>query len=484
MSIIFWLRQDLRLLDNTALQYARQKSSDVHFLYIFEETHEDDLSTKGAASQWFLSRALRSFQKNIEDLGGTLLIEKGDPLSILDSVAKKTRSQTICWNRRYDPYNVRKDQKIKQTLQEKGIEVKSFKGSVLFEPWEILNQKGEPFKVFTPFWRHCLAKNFAYTPYLSPSSLKKSSIALHHAHKKDAVDFSYDPFWSKNFSKVWEDTPFNVSEQGAHERLDFFLQNHVKDYQKTRDFPALESTSKLSPYLHLGMISPDFIMHRCYQLLSIDSAYAEGIHCFLSEIGWREFSSYLLYHYPDLPTSPLRKEFLSMPWEDNPSFFDAWKKGQTGYPIVDAGMRQLWQEGWMHNRVRMIVASFLIKDLFMDWRKGERWFFDTLVDADLASNSASWQWVAGCGADAAPYFRVFNPTLQGEKFDPEGHYIKRYVPELSLMPVRFIHDPSKAPHSILQKASVVLGKKYPYPIVDHKMCRQKALEMFKNLRGK
>jgi len=361
------------------------------------------------------------------------------------------------------------DQKLAADLRADSVEVCIQDGFLLFDPAHIRTGSGTPFKVFTPFSKAC----FAATPPPMPMPAPKKLQGI-DGIKSDALDdwklVPQKAAWPKGLAAAW-----NVSENAAHKHLKHFIENTLTHYKDERDRPDREGTSRLSPYLHFGQISPHQIWHAIQDASLRGTAKGGSVERFLLEILWREFSWHLLHQFPDLPQKPLTSSFVNFPWEKNDIALRAWQKGTTGYPLIDAGMRQLWQTGWMHNRVRMIVASFLIKDLLIDWRDGAAWFWDTLVDADLGSNSASWQWVAGCGADAAPFFRIFNPVLQGKKFDPSGDYVRRYVPELSKLDQRWIHDPWAAPTSELAKASVTLGTTYPRPIVDHDKARKRAL---------
>ncbi len=476
MSVIVWFRNDLRLFDNPALHYAAQYSKkQLHLVYISPENKEESL---GSASKWWLHQSLLALQEDIQSRGGSLILRRGSHQDVLEGLVYETKANALFWNRRYDPEGLSCDKKIKEYFKNKGLSVYSFNACLLFEPWDIKNKSGKPFQVFTPFWKECQRLLQEHIPAPTPPVLRAHAQNLYSLSVFDLCGHpSSSPDWSAGLRKAWI-----PGEKGAHRLFDHFIDNHLKDYGRKRDYPSLACTSRLSPHLRFGEISVKWIVHRCHQLAVTESTLNESIHSFLRELGWREFAHHLLYHFPNITTHPLRKEFSKMPWEDDETAMKAWQKGQTGYPLIDAGMRQLWQTGWMHNRVRMLVASFLIKDLLIDWRKGAAWFWDTLVDADLANNTASWQWVAGCGADAAPYFRIFNPTLQSLKFDPEGHYIRQYVPELAKLPKEFIHTPWEAPSDVLSKANIKLDTTYSSPIVDHDDCRKKALEIFRTIR--
>ncbi len=470
---LFWFRQDLRLTDHPMLNQALE-SSPTMAIYILEDTKDWPL---GGASKWWLHHSLRSLQKQIEEKGGELLFFKGTPEILLPKLVKDLKVENVFWSRRYAPHEIERDKTLKAKLEESGVSVTSGKSLLLFEPWEIQNKEGKPYGVFSPFWRMCLTKDIP-----QPEAFQKGEGFVKGPHPSEALsleDLGLLPqiSWDKDFPKTW--TP---GQPGAQARLTAFLRNQEKGYKAFRDFPGVEATSRLSPHLHFGEISPRTIYHQTHKAMATgDMAEKDGQN-FLSELGWREFSYHLLYYHPTLPEKPLKAQFTDFRWDKNAEFLKRWQKGQTGYPIVDAGMRQLWQTGWMHNRVRMIVASFLIKDLFIHWKEGEDWFWDCLVDADLASNSASWQWVAGSGADAAPYFRIFNPVTQGEKFDAEGDYIRQYVPELKSVPATFIHKPWEAKAADLKDWGVTLGKDYPHPIVDHSKARLEALHRLEEVK--
>lgn len=453
---IIWLRQDLRLSDNEAFNYAVKNGSEILFLYILDEKNEI-----GAASKWFLHQALAAFAQDIKQkYRADLLLKVGNSEEILEEIIAKYQINSIVWNRVYEPFFIKRDSKIKEKFKNQGLEVKSFNCSLLFEPSEIKNQSGSYFKVFTPFWKYCLKQicNLG-----DPCKIPKS-VNLIEINKTQNLDLKNlnllptKPNWAKNWHEFYE-----ISEQGAHKRAENFMQNKMFDYKNGRDFPAQDNTSILSPYLHFGLISPKQLYFK-----SMAFAQNKGLDHFLSEVGWREFSYYLLYYFEDLPTKNFRPKFDKFSWLNDQKDLEKWQKGLTGFPLIDAGMRQLWQTGWMHNRVRMVVASFLTKNLLIDWRIGADWFFDCLVDADLAANSASWQWVAGSGADGAPYFRIFNPITQSQKFDPKGEYIKKWVPELANLSEKEIHQPKNR-------------ENYPKEMIDLKFSRNRALGVYREL---
>jgi deoxyribodipyrimidine photo-lyase len=366
------------------------------------------------------------------------------------------------WNRRYEPASIARDSDIKQAFKDKGLAAESYHASLLLEPWEVSNQQGQPFKVFTPFWKHCLSKLPPAPPLSAPTRLSAPQPLRPCDDLRDWRLLPTQPDWAGGMREAWQ-----VGEAAAMTRLQTFLEDGLQRYDGGRDIPSEANTSRLSPYLHFGEISPRQVWHQV-----MERAPQLGAHVskYLSELGWREFAHHLLYHFPSLPERPFNAKFEAFAWQTNPQHWAAWCKGETGYPLVDAGMRELWHTGWMHNRVRMVVASFLTKHLRIAWHEGQTWFWDTLVDANLANNSASWQWVAGCGADAAPYFRIFNPFTQSEKFDPQGTYIRRWVPELRGLGAQEIHKPwSHAP-------------RYARPIVVHEEARQAALAAYQDLK--
>lgn len=455
---LLWLRQDLRLADNPALHAAAQ--SPLIAVYIWDEK---DPWLPGGAARWWLYKSLQSLQRSFQERGVQLIFKRGEPLKVLQGLAKQTNCSGIYWNRCYEPYVIERDKDIKAFFKSIGIEVKSFKGSLLSEPWELQTQTKEPYKIFSPFWS-ALQKVVNARPLPIPELQGYQTSIL--SDSLEAWGWGSEK-WTTGIENSWK-----PGENGAQDSLDRFLEREPGLYPVKRDFPAESMTSRLSPYLHWGELSPSQVWHQVLQTHGTEALP------FLRQLGWREFSYHLLFHFPQLPSSPLRPSFKAFPWESNPQALIAWQKGKTGYPLVDAGMRELWHTGWMHNRVRMIVASFLVKDLLLPWQDGEEWFWDTLVDADLANNAANWQWVAGCGTDAAPYFRIFNPTLQSQKFDPEGTYIKRWVPELGKLDSPYIHCPWNAPFHVLEEAGIQLGRTYPFPIIDHDFARKRALEGF------
>lgn len=463
--VIIWFRQDLRLSDNPALAAALQGGAPVVPVYIHDTAQDPSW---GGASLWWLHHSLTALDKSLQKLGGSLILRSGDPLKIIPKLMQETNAKSIHLNRCYEPYAVARDTALKKLITDDGGEYFSFNANLLFEPWEIKNQQEKPYGVFTPFWKACQVKGGIDAPLPAP---KKISFAPNIKTEK-LTDWQFlptKPDWADGMRDAWE-----VGEGAAQKRLREFLDDGLQGYAGGRDRPDQEHVSRLSPYLHWGEISPRQIFYAVDAAVAQHHELARDAEKFKSEIGWREFSYSLLFHNPDLPSVPLQQRFNKFPWQDNKNYLHAWQRGQTGYPIVDAGMRELWVTGYMHNRVRMIVASFLVKNLLQPWQDGEAWFWDTLVDADLANNSASWQWVAGCGADAAPYFRVFNPVLQGFKFDPDGDYVKKWVPELADVPVKFIHKPWEMENP---------PQNYPAPIVELSASRDRALKAFEMLKS-
>lgn len=468
--IVVWFRQDLRIKDNPALLAAHQTGHPIVPLYILDEENCGEWKL-GGASRWWLHESLKALNDALE---GNLCFKAGSAQTILVDVIKGAGAEAIYWNRCYEPWRITSDAHIQETLQTKGIEVYTFNGALLFEPQTALKSDGTPYKVFTPFYQKgCLGKgNEPRRPSKAPKDLRLSS---HNG--VPLIDLKLLPAipWHKKLMNHWK-----PGETGAQARLKTFLKNGLKHYKEGRNYPSENNVSRLSPHLHFGEISPNEVWYAAKQRMGTEGWRKDG-ETFLSELGWREFSHSLLFHFPDLPRKNLQKKFNKFPWRKDQKSLKRWQQGQTGYPIVDAGMRELWETGYMHNRVRMIVGSFLVKNLMLHWHLGEDWFWDTLVDADLANNSASWQWIAGCGADAAPYFRIFNPVTQGKKFDQNGEYVRRFIPELKKMPDKYLHNPWEAPEKVLVEAGVQLGEDYPLPIVTLSDSRERALEAFSEL---
>ena len=476
---LLWFRQDLRLEDNPALKAAREAGRPIVAVYVLDDESEGEWPM-GGASRWWLHHALRSLDQSLRDRGSRLNLLRGRSDEVIARLSQSLGVAAVYWNRRYEPAAIARDSSLKAQLSAAGIEVKSFNASLLFEPHTIQNKQGKPFQVFTPFWKHCLSLPIAPVVRSEKGELG-SSPAVAGALPLEALELLPTIPWDSGFSAQW-----SPGEAGARARLKGFVASAMQRYADDRNRPDLDGTSQLSPWLHFGEIGPRQVWAGVAALSQDSGVFppSNGARVFLSEVGWREFAYHLLFHFPHTPTEPLRSEFSSFPWADDPQgrLFKAWRKGQTGYPIVDAGMRQLWETGWMHNRVRMIVASFLVKHLRLPWQLGSRWFWDTLVDADLASNTLGWQWTAGCGADAAPYFRIFAPVLQGQKFDPDGSYVRRWVPELAKADTGWIHCPWLAPSGERARAGIALGRTYPEPMVDHGEARTAALDALKSMR--
>jgi deoxyribodipyrimidine photo-lyase len=472
---IMWFRRDLRLSDNPALAAAISTAGSRVICVYIRETN-DSLREMGGASKWWLDKSLRSLTSQIEKLGGRLILRSGDAETQLADILTETGAAAVFWNRRYDLAGREIDARIKSSLKAKTITTESFNGSLLTEPWTQTTGSGGYYKVYSPYWRAVQASYQCPLPTAQPSALDDPGIG------SDSLD-DWDlhpsrPDWSAGFDPIWR-----PGENNAHNLLESFLSGPVDAYGEDRNRPDVEDgTSSLSPHLAFGEISPAQIWRATMSRIEVGEIDEKNGRKFLSEVAWRDFSYVLLFHNPDLGTENYKTDFDLMPWQDDGAQLKAWQTGQTGYPIVDAGMRQLWHTGWMHNRVRMIVASFLTKHLLIHWRRGEEWFWDTLVDADPASNSASWQWTAGSGADAAPYFRIFNPITQGEKFDETGDYVRKWCPELSRLPRKYLYQPWEAGPLILSEAGITLGETYPNPIVDHKFGRERALTAYQTLK--
>ena len=458
--VIVWFRDDLRLADNPALRAAVASGRPLICVFVFDE-ESDGVRPLGGAAKWWLHGSLAELDKSLGILGGGLVILRGRGDDVIEALAIETKAADVFWNRRYDEAGKAVDTRLKAALKERGVEAESVNGGLLHEPWTVKNKSGAPFRVFTAFWR--AARQFGDPPPPIPAPARASFYAMPVKTSVALDDLALEPTksnWAGGLGKAWM-----RGEAGAQQQLEVFLEESLAGYAANRDRPDLPTTSRLSPYLRFGNISP----RQVWQAAMVSGQSGQDLDKFLAELGWREFSYHLLYHQPDLATRNFQPRFDAMPWVKDAATLYAWQRGQTGYPIVDAGMRQLWQTGWMHNRVRMIVASFLTKHLLIDWREGEAWFWDALVDADPANNPASWQWVAGSGADAAPYFRIFNPILQGEKFDPDGAYVRRWLPELASLPASVIHKPWTAK---------TVAKDYPAPIIDHDFARRRALDAF------
>ena len=471
-SILVWLRRDLRIQDNLVLKAAAGSGGPVIPVFIGTE----DLRL-GSASRWWLQYSLKELHRDLLAGGSRLILRKGDALQVLTALIKETRAGAVLWDKSFEPVQRKTDAKIRACLTRQGIVCEETQDALLFDPARILNQQGTPFKVFTPFWNHCLSLKEPAAPEKFSVKLPAPSSWPRSLSPEKFGPISYAR-WAKKMKPFWQ-----PGSRGALKALSEFLDGKLEGYPEGRDLPAIDGTSRLSPYLHFGEISVREVWHRTQMQRASDRRPGTGraAEAFLRQIVWREFAHYQLFHFPEMVTKPFRKEFFKFTWKKNEKSCRAWQKGMTGYPLVDAGMRQLSKTGWMHNRVRMIAASFLVKDLLQSWQEGAAWFMKTLADASLANNTFGWQWVAGCGADAAPYFRIFNPVLQGKKFDPKGDYVRRWVPELSGIPERWIHEPWRAPREVHARAGVRLGRDYPFPVVDHEAARRRALVAYRRI---
>lgn len=480
MLTLLWFNRDLRLDDNPALAAAVARGAPVLPVYVLDDADAGEWAP-GGASRWWLHGSLAALQEALRASGNALILRRGAAIDVLPALIAEAGADAVFWNRRYEPWARARSERLKALLRRQGIDARSFNAGLLAEPGELLNQKGEPFRVFTPFWRALQARGVDALEHAAPRRLPAPATMPPSDPLESWQLHPRRPDWATGLRALWE-----PGSAAAQARLAGFLAGAAPTYAAQRNAPGVAGTSRLSPHLHFGEIGPRQVwraVHAAFERHS-GAPLPDGPRTYLSELGWREFSYHLLFHFPTLPHAPLRAEFAAFPWEENPAALAAWQAGRTGFPIVDAGLRELWHTGWMHNRVRMIAASFLIKDLLLHWRLGQAWFWDTLVDADLASNAASWQWVAGSGADAAPYFRVFNPALQGAKFDPDGSYVRSWVPELSGLPAPLVHAPWEARPVDLAAAGVTLGGNYPAPLVDHGAARQRALLAFEEIRTK
>ncbi|MGB5338227.1 MAG: deoxyribodipyrimidine photo-lyase [Gammaproteobacteria bacterium] len=471
-SYLLWFRRDLRLADNPALRALLDHGHRPIPVYIHDEP--DPEWAQGAASAWWLHHSLVALEKALRQCGSDLIVLAGDTQQQLLKLVETTGAQGIYWNRCYEPAFIKRDGVLKKTLRQQGLDTHSFNGALLREPWDNLKKDATPYRVFTPFWKKLHAIGPAREPVPRPEKLpaipagkSTGSVTI------DSLKLLPGIHWDKAFYDHWQ-----PGEDGARKALEEFCDTGLHDYATARDVPAMSGTSRLSPHLHFGEISPVQIWNIMLHAAAMDASPGTmaATEAYLREIAWREFSHQLLYHFPHTPLKPLDTRFEYFPWRtDYRDMLQCWQTGQTGIPIVDAGMRELWATGYMHNRVRMIVASFLIKNLLIPWQEGARWFWDTLVDADLANNTMGWQWTAGSGADAAPYFRIFNPVLQGEKFDKSGRYVRHWIPELEKLADKYIHKPWAADPALLADAGVILGVDYPQPLVDLPTSRKQAL---------
>ena len=468
---IFWIREDFRIDNNPALSFATNNHENVIALYIYNNNEFDN---KREAQKWWLFKSLESIKTELSKFKINLEILKGDELDIFSKLKKKDNVY-IYWNKIYEPDVISKGKKIRDLFIKNEIEYKYFKGNILNEFQEVTKNDGTPFKVFTPFWRTAEQIYLNQPPSKNYTVKKKTKAINFFKNSLDLKNILPNKKWYEKFDKYWK-----VSENDSQKILKDLLENKIKDYGTNRDIPSINGTSRLSPYLKFGQIHVNTIWKKCSELKSKGIGYRK----YINELGWREFSHSLINYFPEFLKGNFRKEFDKFPWAKNEKFLKAWKKGMTGYPIVDAGMRELYETGWMHNRIRMVVGSFLVKHLRINWVEGEKHFRNCLLDFNKANNVAQWQWVAGCGADAAPYFRIFNPILQGEKFDKEGIYVKKWVPELNKVPAKFIHKPWEMEIKYQEAIKTIIGKDYPQPIVIHEKARAAALDAFQSLKKK
>jgi len=470
MTAIVWFRRDFRLADNPALTAAAESDHSILPVYIHDPEAEGDWAP-GSASQWWLHYSLQALASALAQRGLSLAIRRGPAWDALCELIAETGAEAVHWNRLYEPALIDRDKGIKRALKKHGVAAHSHNAALLREPWTIRTGSGTDYRAFTPFWRACQRAGEPPAPLGIPE-LRRGPEATGLTISQ--LELLPSIRWDTGLEATWQ-----PGEAGAQRRLERFL-GVLDDYSQARDYPSQDGTSGLSPYLHFGEIGPRQIWHTTKA--TSDPSH-DSTQAFLAEIGWREFAHHVLYHHPDSPDAPLNPRFAAFPWRDDPEpLLAAWKRGETGFPIVDAGMRQLWQTGWMHNRVRMIVGSLLVKNARIPWQTGERWFWDTLVDADLASNSLGWQWVAGSGADAAPFFRIFNPVRQGERFDPDGSYVAHWVPEIANLPAKHRQAPWQAPANTLRDVGLTLGQHYPRPILDLKTSREEALAAFERIK--
>jgi deoxyribodipyrimidine photo-lyase len=472
--IIVWFRDDLRLSDHPALHAAAKARAPLVCLYVLDEA--SPARAPGGAARWWLAQSLRALQQSLQAAGTQLVLRRGEAAKAIAAVAREADASAVYWNDiAQAPHRAAAD-RAKAALAAIGVDAQSFAGDLLVAPEDIRNRENRGLRVFTPFWRRVQSLGDPPSPLPAPTKFLAAPKLASDALESWQLEPTR-PDWAGGLRENWK-----PGEAAAQKRLKSFLEN-AADYASERDRPDRAGTSRLSPHLRFGEISPRQIWHAARFAAAEHPRLAADIDKFLSELGWREFCRHLLYDVPDLADRNLQPSFDAFPWKRDDGALRAWQRGQTGYPIVDAGMRELWHTGVMHNRVRMVVASFLVKHLLIDWHEGEKWFWDTLVDADAGSNPANWQWVAGSGADAAPYFRVFNPILQGEKFDPDGNYVRRWVPELARLPNKMIHQPWEATPLELASAGIEIGKTYPPPIIDHKAGRERALKAYAAIRN-
>ena len=472
---LVWFRQDLRLADNPAFAGAVQAKQPVLALYVLDDRIAGDWAI-GGAQRWWLHQNLKALGEDLRRLGVPLVLRRGDAALIVPEVARAAGAAFVYWNRRYTAFGRGQDAEVEAALEAAGVGVETHNALLIREPWEVAQKSGAFYKVYTAYAKAWLKLDAPRRPVPRVTEAKGWSGTI---AGDDFDDWGLEPKpdWTGGMRAAWE-----AGEAAADARLRGFLDEALSTYAEDRNRPDKDGSSRLSPYLHIGAIGPATVWHATAAHAEKNLGGVDKAMPFLNEIVWREFAYHTLYYQEKLPDRSLREKFEAYPWRDDEDALRAWQLGQTGYPIVDAGMRQLWTMGWMHNRVRMIVGSFLTKDLGIHWREGARWFWDCLIDADLGNNSLGWQWVSGAGIDATPFFRVFNPTSQGRKYDPKGDYVRAWVPELRDLPAKHLHEPAKAPAEVLKKAGVVLGETYPRPIVDHGRARDRALDGYRRIK--
>ncbi|MGA8261058.1 MAG: deoxyribodipyrimidine photo-lyase [Arenicellales bacterium] len=471
IPIIVWFRRDLRLHDNPALRSAHDEGGPVIPVYVYAPEEEEPWRP-GAASRWWLHHSLGALDASLGAVGFPLLILRGDTSSTLMMLCRRTRARAVYWNRLYDPAVVARDARVETVLRKIGVETRSFPGYLLREPGEVMTAAGTPYKVFTPYSHAVFRLGDPPEAVAAPSGQASSEHGV-DSEGVDALRLLPRIRWDTGLREAWQ-----PGEAGAWQRAEAFVTPDDFDYAGSRDRPDRDGISRLSPHLHFGEISPRALWHALMRSLA-GRGREEEAFAYLRQLLWRDFAHQLLFHFPRITEDNFKPAFDAFPWRSDPALLEAWHRGETGIPLIDAGMRELWHTGFMHNRVRMNVASFLTKNAGIDWRIGARWFWDTLVDANLANNTLGWQWVTGSGPDAAPYFRIFNPVTQSRRFDPNGTYIRHWVPALSSLPARYVHSPWTAPKAVLDKAGVRVGKDYPSPVVDLKASRQRALDAYK-----
>jgi len=480
--VLVWFRDDLRLADNPALHHACAQGRPVVAVYVFD-TQSSGLRAPGGAARWWLAQSLRALNAALDRHEVPLVLRQGRADLVIPALAETVGAAEVLFNARAGAAETQVDGRVVEKLRAAGCAVRGFNANLLHKPGTILTAAGTLPRTFSSFQRAARKERHLRAPYPAPASIRPYRLPAPEEALEAVLEAwglePKTPDWSGGLRAAWA-----CGEAAAQRQLADFLDNGLSGYADRRDYPARPGVSRLSPHLRFGEISPLQVLHAARHACAAGAAPERDADKFEAELYWREFSHHVLNAEPDLLHRNLQPAFDSFPWQVSADHMTAWSRGLTGYPIVDAGMRELWQTGWMHNRIRMVVASFLSKHLLIDWRAGEDWFWDTLVDADLASNPCNWQWVAGTGLDAAPYFRIFNPVLQGEKFDTDGAYVRQFVPELAQLPASVIHKPWTADSATLARAGVRLGTTYPKPLVDHAAARERALQAFAHIKGK